>query len=520
MFEQLKQDFKYHPALTAAIFIALISYWVYLYLELKMDIDMGWLLQCLERFLAGGTYTKDFYETNPPLSFLIYLPAYPLYKHLGLDAQTSVIVCFLGYIALSNTVLFKMLKFEHAPIIAALIFAQTWAMGVSAGSKDHLIFIFLPPLCMMQYLITTNQKPEKIITSLAIIMGGIVICLKPHYGIFPALFFLHRLYLSKSILTCMKSLDFLGFLGVGIAYGLFITIFSPSFWDILPEITSLYNVDKPFPLHTRLFYVIFGVFGIVCAEFTKNKNLKIIIYAMAILSLISIIPYLLQDKGWHYHALPMLGFSIAALFLGIYLVAKYISPQKDVRLWIASLLIAMICAVYTTGGKNKFLTDGQYMAKPLVDTIDERAWNRVFATYDFKSEMIAIPYMSDLKNGSRFGQIWPLNSLIQKHALAKTDEERQKIKSKMLFYADMIAEDMVQYKPSVITIPQFNDDAVGKRTKNYFNFLMQNKKFKKNMENYIHEDIIPIDTSPEQNGKNPEKIIYHDVFILKKDHDL
>ncbi len=520
MFEQLKQDFKYHPAITAAIFIGLTVYWLYLYLQLKIDIDMGWLLQCLERFLAGGTYTKDFYETNPPLSFLIYLPAYPFYTYLGIEPQTAVIGCFLIYMLLANFVLLKMLQHEHAPILAALLIAQTWAMGISAGSKDHLIFIFLPVICLLQYRITTEQKTDKVSTILAIIMGGTAVCLKPHYALIPAAFFFHRLYVTRSILTCIKSSDFIGLFIFGVGYALFISIFTPSFWDLLPEISLLYTEDKPFPLSSRLFYLIFAVFGIICALFTNNKNLKTAIYSMACLSLLCLVPYVLQNKGFHYHALPLLGFSITALFLGVYTVAKFIFPDKDIRLWIAGIFISLLCTTYTVGGKSKFLTDGQYLAKPLIDTIDERAWNRVYATYDFKSSMIALPYMTDLKNGSRFGQIWPLFNLLQLHSQAKTEEEREQIKERMLSYAEMIAQDMKRYKPSVITIPQYNDKAIGKRTKNYYNFLMQNEKFKKNMENYEFEETIEMDISTEQNGQDPEKVIFHDVYILKKDNDL
>ncbi len=481
---------------------------------------MGWLLQCLDRFIAGGTYTNDFYETNPPLSFLMYIPAYPLYSYLGIDPQTSVLVCFLGYIAIANITLYKMLPHNKAIITSAFLIAQTWSMGISFGTKDHLIFIFLPALCLFQYLITTNHKPGKLESISSIIMGGIAIAIKPHFALIPAAFFIHRLYVSCSIKNCIKSPDFLGLLIFGISYLILITLLTPSFWDILPIVVSLYSVDKPFPLSTRLFYLAFAAFALICTIFIENKNIKASIYTCTALSILCVFPYILQNKGFHYHAIPLLGFAITALFLGIYGASKYLTPHRDIRLWISTIFIAMLCLTYTTGGKKQFQTDGQFFAQPLIDTIDELAWNRTYATYDFKAPLGALPYMSDLKNGSRFGQIWPLYGLYQKHKNAKTDEAREALKTQMLAQVDMIAEDMIRFKPSVITIPQYQDPATKERTKNYYNFLIQNENFKKNMQNYIFEDTVTIDISFAQNNKNPDKIVYHDVYILKKDHDL
>lgn len=520
MIDALKQDFRYHPAFAAAIFIALILFWTKLYIDVPLDVDIGWLLQCLDWFLAGGSYTQDFYETNPPLSFLIYLPAYPLYTFLGVDAQIAVLVCFFGYIALANVVVFKMLRAEHIAIIAGLLIAQTWAMGISFGSKDHLVFIFLPVLCLFQHLITRHQTPRALITIACVIMGGIAVSLKPHYAIIPALFFVHRLYVTRSLLICVKSPDFIGLLVFGLLYLIFITIFSPSFWDILPIVASLYSVEQPFPLTSRLFYLVFAALSILCSFFIKNKDLKIALYFAAGLSALCLAPYLLQNKGFHYHALPMLGFAMSALFLGVYGATKHLTAHKDFRLCISAGFIALLCTGYVTGGKRSFQTDGQFMAQPLIDTIDELAWNRTYMCLDFKCPLSALPYMSDLRSGFRFGQVWPLYGLSEQHKIAQNDEQRVMIKSKMLDFVDLIAEDIERYEPSVITIPQYKDPATGEPTQNFYNFLIQNERFRKNMQNYDFEDTLNLDISFTSDNIDQDKIIPHDVYILKKNHEL
>lgn len=520
MFEQLKQDFKYHPAITAAIFIALMLLWSKLFADLHMDVDMGWLLQCLERFLAGGTYTNNFYETNPPLSFLMYLPAYPLYTYLGLDAQISVLICFIIYMALANALVFTMLKDNHLPIITALLMAQTWAMGISFGTKDHLIFICLPVLCLFQYNITLGNKQNKVTSLACITLGGTALALKPHYVIIPLAFLAYRLYKTKSIIKTLHAPDIIGLIVFGVAYIALISLFTPTFWDILPRVTALYSVDKPFPLLTRFYYLGFAAFAVLCTLFIDNKHLKNAIYACAAMSALCALPYLLQNKGFHYHALPLLGFGITSLCLGIYGASKSLLPQQDLRLWLSAAFACILCLGYTTGGKKQYQTDGQFLAQPLIDTLDDYAWNRTYATYDLKAPLGALPYMTDLKNGSRFGQLWPLFGLSEQHKHAQTDEQRQAIKEQMIKEVDLIAQDMKHYKPSVITIPQYKDPTTQQKTKNYYNFLLQNESFKNNMKNYIYEKTVDMDISFTNNNKNTDKIISHDVYVLKKDHDL
>ncbi len=41
---------------------------------LFLNYDVSWLMHASERLLAGGTYSRDFFETNPPLILYLYLP--------------------------------------------------------------------------------------------------------------------------------------------------------------------------------------------------------------------------------------------------------------------------------------------------------------------------------------------------------------------------------------------------------------------------------------------------------------
>lgn len=524
--DKLKANFKFHPLFTIAIIIISTLLWAKLYMDVHLDIDIGWLLQCLERFLSGGKYAVDFYESNPPLSFLIYLPAYPLYTYLGLNAHMAILLIFLTYIGISNFTIYKLLKgsdyniSDIFTIITGLIIVQTWVAGISFALKDHLIFIFLIPLLLLQYLITVNKKPSATIMILAIIMGGVAICLKPYYAIIPAIFFAHRLFVSRSIIKVIISQDFIGLLIIGISYIGFIYIFTPNYIDILlPEITSLYGLDKPFPIFMRLNYLIYAGLAVILGLFITNTKLKYLIFIIASLSLVSFIPYYVQQKGFHYHAIPFLSFGMLALFLSIFAVAKSLFSHNDIALWIAAALIAILNLSETTGGKYKYLTTGQFTAQPLIEMIDELAWNKTYATYDMKPMTSALPYIADLKNASRFGHIWTMHGLTIKIELTNDEGEKQEIKKEMLKYVDMFAQDIAHYKPSVITIPRYRRPNSNEASNSYMNFLMTNEAFKDGMENYIFEESIPFDTTLTATGHDPEKIVVHDVYVLKENHN-
>ena len=531
MLKELNSEFKHHPAFTAVILILFIGIWSTLYLSRQIDIDMAWLLQCLERFMAGGTYQNDFYETNPPLSFLVYLPAFPLYTTLGYDPKFSVMIVFLTYLTLAAGVLTYLLhKLKITPtnifiILSAYLISQTWASAISFGSKDSLISIFLGPTLLYQYSITKKASITPVIHLLAIIMGGVAVSLKPHYGILVGALFAHRLYETKSIKRCILAPDFIGLLAFGLGYVAFIQIFTPGFFEILPDILSIYSAEVPFPITSRLYYALYGIGGLAFTYYlfrrADNRDLTKAAFAFCGICLLSLIPYLLQNKGYHYHALPTLCYGYAAVFLGVYALTLNISKEHDYGIIAGICVLAGITSVYTIGGKtNQPYTKHQYMAQPVPNMIDDYAWNDVFATYDLKSMLTPLPYMTSVKNGSRFGQVWPISGLNEKIKHAKTDEEREKIKERMVYYVDMIVEDMHKYKPSVITIPKYKDPQTEEPAKNYYNFLMQNEGFAKAMENYEYVDTKPFDNALTTDAKDEDRIVMHELFVLKRDHSL
>lgn len=534
MLTKLRPEFKYSPLLTISILMAFLIVWSTLYLRIHIDADIGWLLECLDRFMAGGTYTNDFYETNPPLNFWIYLPAHIFYTYFALDPKLSVFVNVLSYLMISNLTFFYLLRKEkHVKaldllvIISAILMAQSWATGDIYGLKDHLISSFLLPISLYQYRLTRSLKSGTILATSSIILGGIAICLKPHYAFIPALFFAHRLYTTRSLTKCITAPDFWGMLIIGIAYFVAIYLSTPEFFDILPQVISVYSVEKPFPLSDRYHYILYALFASLGAYFlfsdSDQEILKKSVYSLSALSLVCLVPYILQNKGYHSHSLPLLCFGASAAFIMIYGMIKELTKSKsDIALWGACAAMVVLFGGYTYGNKVSKLTKKEFLAMPIVKTIDELAWNDTYTIMYEVHSLANLPKMSSLKSGTRFGALWPLTGLAILVNKTEDPEMRKKYKKKMYEYVDMMAKDIKRNKPSVILIPQYPTPETLEPNKDYYNFLMKHESFKENMSNYTFYDTVVFDTSYAPEGKNmdPLKLVPHDIYVLKHDNTL
>lgn len=498
--------------------------WYYLYAQTVLNIDIAWLLQCLERFIAGGTYTKDFFETNPPLSFLVYLPAYPLYHFGGVSIHLSIFITFAMYIMVANILALYALKkigLAHhlcLALFSGLILAETWGAGISFGQRDHLVFIFMIPYVVSLICITYKVKISTLPRILMVILGAVSIAIKPHYIIVIACFFLHRLYINRSIKETFITFDCLGFIACGLAYIGFIYAAAPDYIHfILPEAANLYTEESPFPIMIRAHYLFIALIALIPALMVENKHNKALALCSIGLSFICFLPYFLQDKGFHYHILPTLIFGILALYIATYGVMKEKIIDMSVSILTPSILLVLISASMTTGGSNRILSNSEFRNTQYVSAIEKNAWNGVYTSIDFKTMLSPLPYITNLKYGSRFQMLWPLQNLTQQRSAANDVQEKERLSKKINDYIDLVNEDIIKNQPSVITIPQYKDPQSREYNKNFLNFLLKHKELSATLASYSYKDTVEFDISLKSDKQTDiEKLILYDIYVLNK----
>lgn len=521
-----------YPAL-ALLLIIYTAIWTKLYLNIPINTDFGWLLTCLDRFMAGGTYTEDFYETNPPLSFLIYLPAYPLYRTVIDDPGAIIFINFALYMVLASLLLWRFMKFYDysAPMIysalSAFLFANTWLIGSSFGQKDQLVMILLAPYAMLQGGLLSRREITPALQVSASLMGALAVCIKPHYIVVPAIFIATRYFTSRDLPKIIKSVDLLVLVFTGLAYLILIHIVFPDYIGvILPQVSELYLQDEPYPVFIRLplaAYALGAIFlSLFLAEADETRRLKITLYALIGLSLICILPYYAQNKGLMYQAIPFYGFGVMAVMVALF--GLIYQKSRIVELAVILPFALMMAMHYNSmkGYPPGILSKQEFIGFTYHQKIRDTAWNGVYMDLDLKPYNLALPhYDPSLKQGSRFGQIWPVFGINALFMQARTEEQRNEIREKMDIFVDMISHDIERYTPSVIAIPRYRVEGSGTEEpqKNYYNRLIKTPSFAGAMEKYEFSETVTFDHGLYDRGttsKHKEKLMTTDLYVLKK----
>ncbi len=484
--------------------VAYFVVWSKLYLDLYLNTDFGWLFTCLERFLSGGTYTTDFYETNPPLSFLIYYPAYLLYKIAGIFPVKAIYLLFSILTALVGVIIWKYMSlygFSRTMMIAffgSYLFVGTWIISSAFGQKDHLVFILLLPYVFMNVGRIARKETPKILAITTSILGALAVCIKPYYIIIPAVFYLYRLHAERSPVKLLLSLDLWIFVLAGGAYTLLIFLVFPDYLStILPEVLELYTVDVPMPVLDLLKFLLLSVGAFIVMLFVyeteETKYLKVSVYSLIGMSFLCAIAYYTQNKGFFYQSVPFFACSSMAFILALFGLVYQSCRLTDVAIVVPCFLLLIFTKTYMVGHPPGHLTSNEFQHLPYHEKLKGYAQNGTYMDLEMKSPSLSIPYYLNIKNGSRFGQIWPILGLKYKFEDSLTEEEKNILRKKLNHFIDMIAEDIGKHSPSVISIPRYTETGQPEPTKSYYNFFMKNQNFSEAMKKYKFAETFTFD---------------------------
>lgn len=508
--------------------------WSYLHQQIYLNTDTAWLLLCLERFLQGGTYSLDFYETNPPLNFLIYLPTLLVYKLSNWPIHLCFYLNIILYVSITFVIFMKLIKLlpidksTYLCLLACFLFTQTWLMGPGFGLKDHLVYLWLLPFAALQYFSTMGLKSSKRLTIIISTLGALAICLKPYYVFIPACLLLHRLMVTKNIRSLFTVPDTLVPVLIGLSYLAATKLFFPDYFtEIIPSTLNSYSNQTPLDVSSKLSYLVFPAIGLALSfvlpkQANSSFSLMRIIVGLCILSTLCFIIFYMQNKGFHYQTFPALGFGVMAFMLGIYGVTKaYIKDYVPVTVLSPLIIMTLITQSFMLGQIDRLLTPSEFTNLPLHQKIEELAWNKIYGIYEMESLNQALPFYTDLQSASRFGRLWPLMGLSQKIKTSSSDEEEVAIKKEMQRYVGMIAEDIERFRPSLVAIPQYYNDETGKKERAFLNFMKKNIDFERAMQNYVLIETATFDNHLFVKGAkrldDKDDMITYDLFIRNKE---
>lgn len=340
----------------------------------------------------------------------------------------------------------------------------TICLSYDFGQREHIFMIFIMP-----YIIMMLFKNEINLSSLNICLIAIFASLgfniKPHFFlIFISIELVYICY-TKNISSIFRKESLIIILSAFLYLIIIYTQFNEYIEFIIPlavdTYTNLFNKSYIFLLikHDILLLLLVLLF---CFIFTRNRNnYQIMIFISMIIS--SLIIYILQQKGWAYHRVPI--FIISLLFL-TYITINLL--KKDSRVYVIGFIPIVIYILIL----NIQAVPNFKELKDILRNLQSNSKIHIISTDIARGQALLV--QNNQIWTSRFPSIFMLPSLLEK--------ENKELQS-YLFNA--IYEDIKKYEPNTIIF-------CGKYSSfDYYKyFLSKDLRLKELYETYYKKSII------------------------------
>lgn len=312
--------------------------WLSAYWSAAINTDVAYLTLAAGHMLDGLKMSEAYYDTNMPMSIIVQLPAAALAKFTAIPIYRATSIYALTLLTLSLIATGTLLKYfkeltpeQRITILGAYLLTNTLLPGYDFGQKDHFLGMALFPLALTQILISNKTTIPTILKHCALAIGAFFILIKPHYGIVPAAILIHRAITQRRI-TVIRDTDLLWLAGMTISYIAVLLLFFQDFLTIvLPDIIKYYASNiYPQVVLTGILLMLQATLPFFITQLFLKKAPKLI-SALSLASTLCFIPFIIQGKGWAYHALPadMFFHSAAILLLGYGITAGLNTLHKN-----------------------------------------------------------------------------------------------------------------------------------------------------------------------------------------------
>jgi len=456
---------------------------------LTISLDCAVLLQCGQMLLEGQRLYVDIIEINPPM--IMYISMIP--ACLAKISAAHPAPCFIFSIW-TLTILTAVLCIrvfdgivepsERAyvpPLIVALGLAD-WMMSPISyfGEREHIAVLLIMPFFLLRCVRQNNGSAAKYVAMSAGILAGIGCCIKPFFLLLPVMAELFWLGRSRDPKSLARVEIYCAML-VGVVYAVHF-LFLPansrqSYFDVLIPLTvqgyQAYNTDflKVLTLDQVPLVKPLSLTGVLLLALILRKRCSFLMPFVA-WTLGGYIVFVFQQKGFHYHSIPMrygmvMLSVLEAMAVLLLLRTKLVrAQQKEPALDIVTILfglcalasfVACACVIW------KFINESVHNYH-LADTLNTPYIAQVLRN---SSEGDAIfffdtgggyqyPLLVQLrrKPGSRFMDMSPFAMVKYVQTHAKTEERRRAANLLEQQMLTQLAADLETRKTKLVFIPE------------------------------------------------------------------
>lgn len=283
--------------------------------HIPLHNDNSFFIYAARQLLMGGTYTRDFFDTNPPLIILLNIPIVLLAKSTLIDTvhifYFYILFLGLGSLAFSCYFLKQIItdRIFYSFIVGGIAIALLVLPNCSFGQREHLCVVLSMPYLFAAVLRLANKPINLLIAILIGIFAGIGFALKPYFLTTFILLELFFIFKKRNIWGWVRPESICVASVIAVYMGIIYLFFSDYVLTAVPMLLKYYITDdwrimlvNPFLLYSLLIFCVYGMGW-------KKWSYPILSQVLMLALLGSILSLLISHVIYFYHALPMISFA-------------------------------------------------------------------------------------------------------------------------------------------------------------------------------------------------------------------
>jgi len=419
-------------------------------IPLVLNADLGWLLTVDEKILDGQKLGIDLFESNPPLSVYMYMPAVLFSRLSGIAPQFIVIAMVMVEIAGALLIIDRAAASARLEAgernISAWLFASLLAVlpGAVFGQREHIAVIALTPFVFITALRWRGLSlgPAAVLAGVG---AGLAMSIKPFFALVVGLPVILRVFRQRSLRPLFTSEACIA-AAIVIGYGALVVVLFPAYVSTYaPMVAEAYlPIRKDLSSLLPLPIVVIAA-SVAFLRFSAPGDFKTSGNALPWLaaSVGGAASFIIQGKAWPYTALALCLFAIAAPSLHV-----RTRPLRTPVL-IGGLAAVLLIGVYLSSPAPRF--------PPLQERVQAFAKHpRLLTITDHIG--LGHPLVRQIHGtwvGSSCAQLLGAGAILRRHSAQPNAAEQAKLDGIIDFERRHLLADIRNGRPNVILVDTY-----------------------------------------------------------------
>lgn len=446
--------------------------------------DVAYLLHVTKLLVSGGTYARDFFETNPPMILALYSPVIVINQLTHWDVITVVRVYILTLavfsislsVFLMDRIFSQKARVVKTALFAAIAFTLLFLPAGEFGQREHVFMILFIPYVLLAMLSVENKSVSVTLAALIGVMAGLGIGMKPFFLAPMVLIEGYLMVSARSLRKCLR-IELITCALVLVVYLILVYFAEPTYvYVILPLVSHLYFISSR-ETWTVIFSHLSVIFCLLVVAYyglyllSSKDNSTQTVERILFLALIGMIAaFLMPRSAWYYHLIPAMGF-------GLMLLAVCLSQGKTKQLIVLGVWVLMM-PVYAVYHYSTQL----FQAKRVGDRASVIAYIQsrpdIQSVYCFSAsytqDCFPLVNLTKTTYGGRSPFFWWVTGLV---TLEKNNLSPVVLQDKN-YLIDAIADDLTSHKTNLVIINVADmKNKLGAQF-DYITYFSRNEKFK------------------------------------------